>query len=142
MKNNARFVVDTNVIVSHLLFKESKPGQAVSKAVREGTLLLSDETIKELLNVLNRKKLDKYLSAHLKKQYVTNLFKIAQKVHVTETITACRDPKDNKFLELAVNGRATCIITGDGDLLELNPFQGIPILTPDKFLQETFDTHQ
>src|SRR6185437_8803775 len=50
-------------------------------------------------------------------------------------ITACRDPKDNKFLSLAVSGHATDIITGDSDLLALNPFQGINILQPQNFLQ-------
>nr|WP_232285716.1 putative toxin-antitoxin system toxin component, PIN family [Crocosphaera chwakensis] len=47
----------------------------------------------------------------------------------------CRDPKDNKFLEVAVNGNATHIITGDKDLLELHPFRGISILKPKQFLQ-------
>ena len=46
------------------------------------------------------------------------------------------NPLDNKFLELAVSGRATHIISGDNDLLSLNPFQGMPILTPDAFLQQ------
>lgn len=50
-------------------------------------------------------------------------------------ITACRDPKDDKFLELAVSGRATHIISGDTDLLTLNPFRGIAILPPRAFLE-------
>ena len=53
----------------------------------------------------------------------------------SDEITACRDPKDNKFLSLAVSGHATDIITGDSDLLALNPFQGINILQPQNFLQ-------
>ena len=51
-----------------------------------------------------------------------------------ETIVDCRDLKDNKFLELAVEAKAQCVITGDKDLLVLNPFRGIPILTPADFL--------
>jgi len=47
---------------------------------------------------------------------------------------ACRDPKDNKFLELAVAGEATHIVTGDSDLLVLNPFRDIAVLTPSEFL--------
>jgi len=50
-------------------------------------------------------------------------------------ITACRDPKDDKFLELAVAGRATHIVTGDSDLLALNSFQSIQILPPQSFLE-------
>ena len=55
-------------------------------------------------------------------------------VEIAETFTDCRDAKDNKFLELAVSGKADCIVSGDADLLVLNPFRGIPILTPREFL--------
>ena len=57
-------------------------------------------------------------------------------ITVNLTVTACRDPKDNKFLELAVSGQASHIITGDGDLLALHPFQSIPIVTPQNFLRQ------
>ncbi len=59
-------------------------------------------------------------------------------ITIIEQITDCRDPKDNKFLELAINGNATCIITGDKDLLVLHPFRGISILTPRLFLEQNF----
>jgi predicted nucleic acid-binding protein len=61
----------------------------------------------------------------------------AELVAITERITACRDPHDDKFLELAVNGRADLIVSGDADLLALNPFRDIPILTPAAFMQCT-----
>jgi putative PIN family toxin of toxin-antitoxin system len=51
-------------------------------------------------------------------------------------IRACRDPRDDKFLELAVHGRAEAILTGDRDLLELHPFRGIAILAPAVFLAQ------
>ena len=54
---------------------------------------------------------------------------------IAERITACRDPTDDKFLELAVNGGADLIVSGDGDLLALNPFRDIPIVTPAAFVQ-------
>ena len=56
-------------------------------------------------------------------------------VQVSTTITACRDPKDDKILALAVDGRATLIVTGDDDLLSLDPFRGIRIERPDQFLK-------
>ena len=59
----------------------------------------------------------------------------AELVTITERIAACRDPTDDKFLELAVNGHADLIVTGDGDLLALNPFREIPIVTPAAFVQ-------
>jgi predicted nucleic acid-binding protein len=55
-------------------------------------------------------------------------------IEILEPIVACRDPKDDKFLELAVSGRAACIVTADEDLLALNPFRGISILSVERFL--------
>jgi predicted nucleic acid-binding protein len=57
-------------------------------------------------------------------------------VSITERIVACRDPTDDKFLELAVNGRPDVIVSGDRDLLVLDPFRGIPIITPAVFIQQ------
>jgi len=58
----------------------------------------------------------------------------AEPVEIKTRIRACRDPKDDKFLEVAVDGRADAIVTGDHDLLELHPFHGIAILTPADYL--------
>ena len=58
----------------------------------------------------------------------------AVQVEIPGTLRVCRDPDDDKLLEVAVIGRADCLVTGDQDLLILNPFQGIPILTPAGFL--------
>ena len=55
-------------------------------------------------------------------------------VEVVQVVRACRDPKDDKFLEVAVNGRADVIVSDDGDLLALNPFRGIAILAPSAYL--------
>jgi predicted nucleic acid-binding protein len=57
-------------------------------------------------------------------------------VVVTEVVSECRDPKDNKFLELALSGKALCIISGDDDLLVLHPFRGIPVVSPQTFLAQ------
>lgn len=59
----------------------------------------------------------------------------AELVAIAEPVVACRDPTDDKFLELAVNGHADLIVSGDADLLVLNPFRGIPILSAAAFLQ-------
>jgi len=59
----------------------------------------------------------------------------AELVTITERIAACRDPHDDKFPELAVNDHADLIVSGDGDLLALNPFRQIPIVTPAAFVQ-------
>jgi uncharacterized protein len=61
------------------------------------------------------------------------IFVAAETVAITEAVVACRDAKDDKFLELAVNGHADVIVSGEADLLVLNPFRAIPILTPASF---------
>lgn len=67
-------------------------------------------------------------------RFLAALVKVSELVEISETIAECRDPKDNKFLELAACGGADRIISGDEDLLVLNPFRGIPVLTPKDFL--------
>ena len=68
--------------------------------------------------------------------WLKELMAAAELVPIAERIAACRDPTDDKFLELAVNGHADLIVSGDGDLLALNPFRDIPIVTPAAFVQE------
>lgn len=134
MKSNRRFVFDTNVIVSALLFKTSVPRQALDRARTHGSLLLSLPTLQELNTVLNRSRFDKYIPQQERKLFLGLLLREVEQVAIVESVTDCRDPKDNKFLEVAINGQATCIISGDRDLLVLHPFRTIPILTPQAFL--------
>ena len=69
-----------------------------------------------------------------RRAFVADLGLSAVQVKSPGVVTVCRDPDDNKLLETAVVGRADCLVTGDQDLLVLDPFQGIPILTPAEFL--------
>ena len=130
-----RIVVDTNALVSRLLLPNSVPCRAVQKAVKEGKLLISDATLGELADVLSRRKFDLYVTLMDRKQFIRLLGRISELVTCIRRIEACRDPKDDKFLECAVNGDADLIISGDKDLLELNPFMGIDILSPSNFLK-------
>lgn len=132
------FAFDTNVIVSAALLPDSVPRRAVEAALDAGRLILSGTVLDELASVLRRKRLDKYASEEKRLRFLAALSNGALLVHVTEVIAACRDPKDNKLLELAVGGRATCLVSGDLDLLVLNPFRGIPIVTPREFLGQSW----
>jgi putative PIN family toxin of toxin-antitoxin system len=76
-----------------------------------------------------------YVTSVEREEFLEALIERAILVEPIETVTVCRDPKDDKFLELALNGKASFIITGDEDLLELNPFNEVRILKPDEFLQ-------
>ena len=130
-----RCVFDTNVLVSALLIHESKPRHALDLALRKGAVLLSFPALAELYEVLNRKQFRRYVGEEGIRSFLAALTRETHWVDVNTQITACRDPKDNKFLELAVSGKATHIVTGDADLLTLNPFRGIKILSPHRFLE-------
>ena len=125
-----RYVLDANVLVSALLFNDSVPGRAFGLARRHGTILVSDASLSELRSVLGRAKFDRYLTRTDRDDFLLALTHECELVEIYELVRACRDPKDDHVLEVAVNGRATAIVTGDEDLLELNPFRGVEIVTP------------
>jgi uncharacterized protein len=89
----------------------------------------------ELYEVLSRPKFRPYVDEDDARAFITSLAGDAELIEVNVHIAACRDPKDDKFLELAISGQATHIVTGDADLLALNPFQGIAIMTPHETLE-------
>ena len=62
MSSRARYVFDTNTLVSALLFEHSTPGQAFRRALRQGEILLSPATLEELAEVLQREKFDRYVA--------------------------------------------------------------------------------
>jgi uncharacterized protein len=129
-----RAVVDTNVLVSAALKQQSMPGMAALLVERRGGLLKSLATAQQLFEVVARPRLASLIDPDTQ-AWLRKLMSAAELVTITERIVACRDPTDDKFLELAVNGHADLIVTGDGDLLALNPFRGIPIVTPAAFVQ-------
>ena len=135
MAKKRRFVFDTNVIVSALLIKRSVARRAFDKAREAGNILLSFEVIEELYDVLGRPAFDRYISEDDRLQFLTVLVKESTLVEISEKIKECRDPKDDKFLDLAINGKADFIISGDGDLQILNPFRKISIVSPREFLE-------
>jgi uncharacterized protein len=128
------FVLDTNTIISALLLPTSIPRQAFDHAFDLGRVIVSEATVAELADVLQRSRFDEYVREDARLQFLATFTRDAMLIAVTETITDCRDPKDNKFLEVAVSGQATVIITGDRDLLDLHPYRGIAIITPRDFI--------
>ncbi|MEM1167641.1 MAG: putative toxin-antitoxin system toxin component, PIN family [Cyanobacteria bacterium P01_H01_bin.35] len=130
-----RVILDTNILISGLLLSSSTSQQVFDQVTAKEIMLISEDTYQEISQTLIRKKFDKYISLEKRLQFISTLRNKAEIINITETIDICRDPKDNKFLELAISGNATHIITGDKDLLELHPFRGIPVLTPKQFLE-------
>ena len=132
-----RAVIDTNILVRAIIKPTGTVGPIITH-LRDGdyVLLYSEETLGELLEVLNRPRIrDKY-GLHSQDILAVGAFLRlkGELVRPKRRITICRDPKDNMFLEVAVYGRANALVSGDEDLLTLHPFQGIPIISPSEFL--------
>ena len=129
-----RIVIDTNVYISRLLLAQSVSGRAVARAWREDVTLVSTSILDELGVVLRRRKFA-VTSAQKRLSRISRTFgKSVCTFPIRAAFGACRDPRDDKFLEVAVHGHADVIVTGDADLLALHPFRGIEILTPADYL--------
>lgn len=137
MPPDCRFVLDANVVVSAILLPGSVPRRAFDKALRTGKIVASDDTIRELDNVLRRPSLEKYLKEEDRLHFLAAFLREVEIVAVKHRIDDCRDRKDNRYLELAISASAACIVTGDGHLLDLHPYHGIPIINPRVFLDST-----
>ena len=134
MIESSLWVVDTNVLLGRLLAPRGVAARAVDLALSRSVLLVSEATLEELAEVLVRPKFDPYLSHEERQRFIALLGGVARVVAIHHHLHACRDPKDDKFLDVALAGGAHALITGDLDLLALHPFHGIPIVTPAAFL--------
>jgi putative PIN family toxin of toxin-antitoxin system len=128
-----KIVFDTNILISLLIrggfsivFKLIETGQI--------SILLSIELIDEFLEVSKRPKFQKYFSSSVRDSILSYLLKNGDLIEVNSKPNDCRDPKDNFLLGLAIDGNATHLVTGDKDLLELNPYRSIEIHTLTDFL--------
>jgi putative PIN family toxin of toxin-antitoxin system len=132
-----RAVLDTGVLVSALIRKQGTTGD-VLRALRDGrfTAIYTADIVVEIIDVLGRAKFRaKY---HIEPDDITTLVNLirlrGELVVPNKKVTACRDQKDDKFLEAAIAAQADCIVSGDADLLDMTPFQETPILRPAEFL--------
>ncbi|TAF73109.1 MAG: putative toxin-antitoxin system toxin component, PIN family [Bacteroidetes bacterium] len=129
-------VIDTNVFISAILLPNSLPAKALEIALSKGNLLFSESTKLELFEVIERPKFAKYISSKQKDYVFTRIFEKQILVEPTIKLQACRDTKDNIFLELGLSMNVDCIISGDNDLLVLHPFNGLSIFTPSEFISK------
>lgn len=129
-----RVVVDTNLLVSRLILPHSISAQVVSRLELNAILLFSDATMNELADVLSRPKFDQYVTLADRERFVLDLCNIVEFVPIIQLVRECRDPNDDKILEVALNGRADVVITGGADLLALHPWREIAIVTPAEYL--------
>ena len=136
LRPRSRIVIDTNVYLSRYLRPTSVPGRAVQRALERDITLVSLPTLLELRDVLNRRKFSRYVNQSEASPFLNRVAGAAEQIEVLSQIEICRHPKDNKFLALAVDGHADLILTGDQDLLVVNPFRGIAVVTPMQYLAE------
>ena len=129
-----RVVIDTNVWISRLLLADSVAARAVDKALVEFEVVVSEASVDELARVLSRAKFDRYVSVRDREEFLRRLLQVTTMVAVLSEVSDCRDPKDNRFLALALDSESDRIISGDADLLALNPWRGVKIVSPATFL--------
>jgi putative PIN family toxin of toxin-antitoxin system len=120
-------VIDTNIWISFLI---GKLLAGLDDYFLDGLLevVISDEQLEEITTVLRRPKFRKHFSSDDIEEFLSLLYKSTRIVTVHHTIRDCRDEKDNFILETAIRGRADYIVTGDKDLLVLNPYRGKKII--------------
>ena len=118
------------------MLRNSINAQALNHALNIGRIVISESVLQEFEEVIFRKKFDRYFLNDTERLEAINRIESNSLIYFPKTtINACRDPKDNKFLELAVAAGAACIISGDQDLLILNPFENTRILSAATFLE-------
>jgi putative PIN family toxin of toxin-antitoxin system len=130
-----RFAFDTNVLISTLLLPDSIPARSLKAAENKGIVIYSLPVLEEIALVLSRPKFSAYIDDADIAGFLGRIHRAWEKIEIVHAIRACRDARDDKFLELAVNGKADFLVSGDKDLLALDPYQHLRIVTPAVFLK-------
>jgi putative PIN family toxin of toxin-antitoxin system len=134
MRFDRPIVIDTGVLISAAIRPQSVPALALERALRHYDLFMSLATLDELQQVLLRPKFDRYASAAQRQLFLDGIKLRLRMVEVHQHITECADPKDDKFLALALTANAELIVASDPHLTQLHPWRSIPILPPAAFL--------
>jgi uncharacterized protein len=132
-KKKDRIIIDTNLWISYLL-----SGNYISLdklfADQFITLLFSETLLNEFTEVARRPKFRKYFAIRDLENLFIKIKDEGEFIEVTSDIQICRDPKDNFLLSLAKDGKATYLITGDKDLLDIKIFGRTKIVTIRNYL--------
>lgn len=134
--SSMRLVLDTNVLVSAILSPLSISAKILNWGEDNGVILYSTATLTEVLSVLGRSKFSKYIDHDDIDGLSIRIKTVWLLVEILNQVQLCRDPKDDKFIDLALNGKASHLITGDNDLLILNPIENTSIINPRTFWDE------
>jgi putative PIN family toxin of toxin-antitoxin system len=129
-------VFDASTLVSATFRRDGVPAHAVRAALQSNRLAVSEATMAELLDVLARPRLARFLDPALRDELLGQLDALAIFFSPTEPVAECRDAKDDKYLELALAAGADVIVSSDDDLLVLHPWRGVRVLRPADYLAE------
>jgi putative PIN family toxin of toxin-antitoxin system len=129
-------VFDATTLVSATFRRDGVPARAVRHALRSDRIAVSEAVLAELLDVLDRPRLARFVDPELRAELVGQLDALGAFFTPTEAVADCRDAKDDKYLELALAAGAWAIVSGDADLLVLHPWRGVRILRPAEYLAE------
>ncbi|WP_414621529.1 putative toxin-antitoxin system toxin component, PIN family [Calothrix sp. CCY 0018] len=134
--NHKLIVIDTNVLLSAVLSPNGTARQALDKAYKVFKIAQSEETFQELNIRIYKPKFDKYISDTDRQDFLNVVKKYSQFIEIKSQVNICREPNDNKFLELIKDANAEFLITGDRDLLSLKTLAEYQnqIITPRDFL--------
>jgi uncharacterized protein len=131
-----RIVLDTNTVISALLFSGTASRLVPLWQSRRVVMLISRAILEEYLRVLAYPKF-RLTNEEIKGLMEEEILPFVETVRVRRRLSVVRrDPDDDKFLECAVGGRAECLVTGDRDLLDLGSYRRVQILTVRDFLEK------
>ena len=127
-------IFDASTVVSAALKPDSVPEQALLRAEDADLFALSVAVDAEIAEVLSRPKFARAIPLTRRSRFLGILRDEAVWFEPAIGISDCRDPKDNKYLELALAAGAETIVSSDSDLLMLHPWRGVRILLPAEYL--------
>lgn len=130
-----RVILDTNLLISFLI---SQKLDSIDDLLLQGkiTLLFSNESIEEFITVASRPEFKKYFSNEDIRKLLTFFDSYGKLISISSSITVCRDYKDNFLLNLAIDGKADFLVTGDDDLLCLEKIENVPIVTFNQLIRK------
>jgi uncharacterized protein len=135
MSSVSRLVFDTSTLVGAVLKPRSTPALALTLAWEVADVIVSEETLDELHVVLSRSRVDAFREPAHRVAFFEHYRAMTVLVPDIDPVTACRDPKDDKFLALAVSGGAQALVSSDDNLLSMGSFGVVAILSPRRLLE-------
>jgi uncharacterized protein len=129
-------VFDVSALVGAAIRRDGVPELAMRRALREDRIAVSKAVMAELLDVLARPRLARFLDSSLRAEVLSKLNTFGVFFEPEMPVTDCRDAKDNKYLELALASGAGAIVSSDADLLVLDPWRGLRTMRPADYLAE------